>query len=431
MKHRWIRSISLCLAICVRILTLWPDSANAQANQEAVKIGLNVPLSGTYKDQGQDEERGYRLAIEQINARGGVLGKRLDFVVNDTQSDPARARQLAYQVIDNDHAVMVSGGVSSAVAIAQADVCQEKGIIYMAAITHSNATTGYEETQAGLIVQKAHRHTFRWFFNAWMTSKALVPYLAKRFDKGAGFYYITSDYTWGHSLEESMRWGLELGGCDTLGAVRTPLGSTNFAKELEAAMAAKPDALVLVLFGQDMVTALTQAQSMGLKKKMKIIVPLIELHMAHSVGTASLEGVIASTSWYWGLQDRFQGTRSFVNDFRAKHEKPPGIGAASAWVAIHEWADAVERAKDFSSSAVIPALEDHTFVRLKGTEKWQAWDHQAMSSVYVVEGKSPTQSTGEWDLLHIVAEVPGETIMQNREENPVMLEPLPVLNATN
>jgi ABC-type branched-subunit amino acid transport system substrate-binding protein len=425
MKHGRICLICLTLAVGSGTLILWPESLYAQALQEVVKIGLNVPLSGTYKDQGQDEERGYRLAIEQINARGGVLGKRLDFVINDTKSDAALAKQLAYQVIDNDHVAMVSGGVSSAVAIAQADVCQEKSIIYMAAITHSNATTGHDETKAGFTVQKAHRHTFRWFFNAWMTGKALVPFLIKWFEPGAGFYYITSDYTWGHSLEASMRWGLELGGCDTAGALRTPLGSKDFTQQLKAAEAAEPDALVMILFGQDMVTALTQAHAMGLKKKMKIIVPLIELHMAHSVGLEGIAGVISTTSWYWGLEDRFQGSRSFVESFRNMYGKPPGIGAASAWVAINEWADAVERAKDFSSRAVIPALEDHTFVRLKGTEKWQAWDHQALTSVYIVEGKAPQQAKGEWDLLTIVSEVPGEAVMQNREENPVMLEPLP------
>jgi branched-chain amino acid transport system substrate-binding protein len=425
MKHGWICLIRVTFAVCFGMLVLCPDSLHAQAAQEAVKIGLNVPLSGTYKDQGQDEEQGYRLAIEQINARGGVLGKRLDFVINDTKSNATLAKELAHKVIENDHVVMVSGGVSSAVAIAEADVCQEQNTLYMAAITHSNATTGHDETKAGFTVQKAHRHTFRWFFNAWMTGKALVPYLLKRFDQGAGFYYITSDYTWGHSLEKSMRWGLELGGGDTVGAVLTPLGTKDFTRQLKEAEAAEPDALVMILFGQDMVTALTQAQAMGLKKKMKIIVPLIELHMAHSVGPQAMEGVISTTSWYWGLEDRFQGSRSFVEAFRNKYGKPPGIGAASAWVAINEWADAVARVKDFSSRAVIPALEDHTFVRLKGTEKWQAWDHQAMTSVYIVEGKSPQQMKGEWDLLNIVTEVPGEAVMRSREENPVMLEPLP------
>jgi branched-chain amino acid transport system substrate-binding protein len=428
MKRAWMCLIAMGVAGCLGILPLCPEPINAQTLQEAVKIGLNIPLSGTYKDQGQDEERGYRLAIEQINARGGVLGKRLDFVINDTQSNATLARELAIKVIDKDHVVMVSGGVSSAVAIAQADVCQEKNTIYMAAITHSNATTGHEETKAGFTVQKAHRHAFRWFFNAWMTSKTLVPYLLKQFGQGAGFYYITADYTWGHSLEESMRWGLELGGCDTIGTQLTPLGTTDFTQQLKEAEEAEPDALVMVLFGQDMVTALTQAQAMGLKAKMKIIVPLIELYMAHSVGPEGMEGVIATTSWYWELKDRFDGSRTFVEAFRNKYDKPPGIGAASAWVAVTEWAEAVQKAKDFASRAVIPALENHTFIQLKNAEKWQSWDHQAMTSVYIVEGKSARQMSGEWDLLSIISEAPGNDIMRSREENPVILEPLPASN---
>lgn len=139
----------------------------------------------------------------------------------------------------------------------------------MAALTHSNATTGHDKLKSGQGIQKAHRHTFRWYFNAWMTAKALAPYLVGKINKNATFFYITSDYTWGHSLEESMKWRTGLAGCDTSGAVRVPLGSEDFKKELIAAQKKEPDVLVMVLLGQDIVTAtaLKQANQMGLKKK--------------------------------------------------------------------------------------------------------------------------------------------------------------------
>ena len=111
MKRAWMCLIAMGVAGCLGILPLCPEPINAQTLQEAVKIGLNIPLSGTYKDQGQDEERGYRLAIEQINARGGVLGKRLDFVINDTQSNATLARELAIKVIDKDHVGTCSPGL--------------------------------------------------------------------------------------------------------------------------------------------------------------------------------------------------------------------------------------------------------------------------------------------------------------------------------
>lgn len=400
-----------------------PRDADAQES-DSVVVGLNVPLSGSYKDQGKDEERAYKLAIDEINSRGGVLGKTIRYVIRDTETKPGTARKNALELITEHNAVMITGGSSSAVAIAQSDVCQEHGVIFMTGLTHSNATTGYMKTIAGQVVQKAHRHTFRWFFNAWMTGSTIAPYLIERFGEGAEYFYITADYTWGRSLEETMRWDTELAGCDTLGSLKTPLGKKSFTGELKKAKAADPDVLVLILFGNDMVTAMKQAYKMGLKDKMKIVVPLMELNMAYGAGIDAMEGVISTKNWYWGLQGKYPGTKRFVKAFRKKYKKAPGSSAACAWVAIHEWAAAAKASGGFASNGVIKALEGRRFTLLKGEEEWRDWDHQAISSVLVVEGKSRAESRGEWDLLKIIKEVDGRSIMRSMAENPVMLEPL-------
>ena len=404
------------------------ECAGGQAlkgQEDKVVIGLNVPLTGSYSDQGKDEEMAYKLAIEQINAKGGVLGKKIEYILKDTKTDAPTAKQNAIDLIRQNNAIMVTGGSSSAEAVAQGDVCQELGVVFMAALTHSNATTGHDKLKSGQGIQKGHRHTFRWYFNAWMTAKALAPYLVGTIKKNATFYYITSDYTWGHSLEESMKWRTELAGCDTVGTVRVPLGSKDYKKELIAAQKKEPDVLVMVLFGNDMVTALKQASEMGLKKKTQIVVPLMELNMAHGAGIEAMDGILSTVNWYWDIGNRFPGTKQFVDAFNARYKKMPGDSAASAWVAIHQWASAVERAGSFESPKVIKALEGHKFTLLKDQEEWRDWDHQVISSVFIVQGKSKNESKGEWDLLKIVSEKKGKDVVMSREENPVILEPLP------
>ncbi len=415
----------LSAILCLIVMSGHYCNVLAEGNKEGtVVIGINVPLSGSYSDQGKDEEKAYNLAIEQINAKGGVLGKKIIPVVKDTQTKADVARKNALELIKKNKAVMVTGGASSAVAIAQSDVCQEHGVLFMAALTHSNATTGHKKTMGGFTVQKAHRHLFRWYNNAWMTVRALGPFLVKNMKKEADYYFITADYTWGHSLEESVRWVTEAAGSETVGAVLTPLGQKDFKAELLAVQKAKPDVLVLVLFGRDMVNALKQADAMGLKGKMKIVVPLMELNMAHGAGLEVMEGVLATKNWYWGLKDQYPGSKKFVDAFKAKYKKAPGSAAAAAWIAVHQWVDAAERTGSFSSEKIIKALEDHKFTCLKGIEKWRSWDHQAVSSVYIVEGKSPAESKNEWDLLKIIGEVKGEEVMRSRAENPITLEPL-------
>ena len=389
----------------------------AQALDESVVIGLNVPLTGSYADQGADEKMAYILAIDKINSRGGVMGKKISYVIKDTQTNAGVAKKNALELIRDHHAIMVTGGSSSAEAVAQSEVCQQNGVIFMAALTHSNATTGHEGRR-----QMAHRHTFRWYFNAWMTGKALAPFMLQEFGKNAEYFYITADYTWGRSLEESTRLVTEPAGVDTLGAILTPLGKTDFKEELLKAQKAGPNVLVLVLFGQDMVIAVKQAHEMGLTKKMKIVVPLMELNMAHGAGLEAMEGILSTVNWYWGLEDRFPGSKEFVADFRSKYRKAPGSSAACAWVAIHEWAAAAERAGSFDSDKIIKALEGHKFSLLKDQEEWRSWDHQAVSSVFVVKGKPKSEAKDEWDLLKIIKECKSEDVMQSREENPVMLE---------
>lgn len=71
-------------------------------------------------------------------------------------------------------------------------------------------------------------------------------------------------------------------------------------------------------------------------------------------------------------------------------------------------------------------LKTNWFTLLKDQEKWKRWDHQAISFVFIVKGKSPTKSRGPWDLLEIIKEIPGNEVVRNREQNPVTLEKLPL-----
>ncbi len=422
--RRLLRMVRIWLALLIVFWGFTAAPIDSSAQMDSVKVGINVPLTGSYSDQGQDEEKAYKLATERLNSRGGLLGRQIELVIKDTKTNPKVAEQNALEMITDHDVAMITGGSSSDAAIAQSDVCQKHGVVYMAALTHSNATTGHMHRGKFSTVQKAHRHTFRWYFNAWMTSKALTPFMIKNFGNKAKYFYITSDYTWGHTLEESMRRATELAGAETLGAELTPLGEKRYENLLEKAGDSGAQVLILVLFGEDMVYALKQAADMGLKTKMNIVVPLMELNMAHGVGKKAIEGIISTKNWYWGLKDRYPGSKEFVDAFLEKYKKAPGSAAASAWVALNEWAAAVERAGSFSSDAVIKALEGHKFVLLKDEEEWRSWDHQAVSSVYVVRGKAASQSKNEWDLLEIIAEYKGVDVMRTREENPVILEKL-------
>ncbi len=412
---------TICLAAAIlMVIGLTPTGGYAQQDQ-TVTIGLDVPLSGSYSPQGQDELRAYKLAIDDINNnKGGILGKKIVYVTMDSQTNAKVAEQNARTLYTQNNAVMVTGGASSACAISQGKVALDVKKIFMCALTHSNATTGFEKNpKTGESFQAVNRYMFRWYNNGYQTAKAMAKTLVSKFGANAKYYYITADYTWGWSVSGSMKKVLEAAGCQTVGSELVPLGEKSFVSALLKAKIAKPDVLVVTEFGNDMVNCIKQANSMGLQKDMKIVVPLMELNMAKGVGAEQMEGVISSAIWVWEMADKYAGSKDFVDKFKARYDRYPGNAAAAAWVAIHTYADAVTRAGSFDSDKVIKALEDYHFTLLKDEEYFRSWDHQCITSTAVLEGKAPSEMKNDWDFFKIINIVPGEEIARTKEENPV------------
>lgn len=395
------------LFVCILLIGLRGFAA------ETVLFGINVPLSGAYSLQGEDQLRAYELAIRKINEKGGILKKKVVYAVKDTKTNAEVARENAKKLI-RDGAIMISGGSSSAVAIAQSEVCQKAGVIFMAGLTHSNATTGKD----------AHRHGFRWYNNGHQTAKAMAQTLIDRYGQKARYAFLYADYTWGQTVQKSLQDVIEKAGCTTVFNLPTKLGVKSFISALLKAKNAGPDVLVLVHFGGDMINCLKQVTQLKLRKKMAVVVPLMEIHMAHPLGPQIMQGILTSMCWYHGLSEKFSGSRQFVEAFEKEYHKKPGNAAAAAWVDIFQYADAVERARSFDHIKVIKALEGHKFTLLGEEEYWRAWDHQGIHPTYVAVGKTPAESKNKWDLFKIIGEHKGDKIARTRVENPVELESL-------
>ncbi len=394
---------------------------------ETIKIGLNYPKTGPYSVQGLDQFRAAELAVAEINAAGGIMGKQVELVWRDSQSKPDLSRENVADMIDNDGVTMVFGGSSNAVAIASGDVCQEKGVPFFGTLTYSNATTG----------KNAHRFTFRECYNAWMAANAIGDYLKANFaDKK--YMYITADYTWGWSTEASVR---EITGTTDNAmhkGVLTPMGTTDFTKELSLAKMVKPDVLVLVLFGKDMSNAIRQATTMGLKNTTQIVVPNLTMGMAEGGGPKVMEGVIGAVPWCWQVPYKYTYARGqkFVEDFAARYDRYPSTSGASAYTIMYEYKDAVERAGRFDGTKIVDALEGHTYQLLKDPQTWRKFDHQSVQTVYAVMCKPQVEVLKDkfhLDYFEIISSLDGtsaactyENWKTNRLANnrPERLEPL-------
>ncbi|MCT8159920.1 substrate-binding protein [Pseudoruegeria sp. SHC-113] len=397
------------------------QSAAAFTNEPTggtVTLGFNVPQTGPYADEGNDELLAQQLAVEHLNGEGdggclntftskalkgnGILGKKVQFVTGDTQTKSDAARASAKSMIEKDGAVMINGGSSSGVAVAVQGLCQDAGVIFMAGLTHANDTTGKDRKANG----------FRHFFNAYMSGAALAPVLAKEMGNERRAYHLTADYNWGWTQEESIVASTEALGWETVNTVKTPLASTDFSSYIAPVLNSGADVLVLNHYGGNMVNSLTNAIQFGLLDKVangkdfKIVVPLYSELMAAGAGE-NIKGVLGSMNYNWQLQN--EGSQAFVKSFGEKYGKPPSNSAQTCYAQVLLYADAVERAGTFNPCGVVEALEGFEFDGLgNGKTLYRAEDHQCFKDVLVVRGaQNPTNA---YDTLEIVEITPVEQV---------------------
>ncbi|WP_171130301.1 MULTISPECIES: substrate-binding protein [unclassified Ruegeria] len=393
------------------------SSAAAYTNEPtggSVTLGFNVPQTGPYAEEGNDELLAQQLAVEHLNGEGdggclntftskvlkgnGILGKKVEFVTGDTQTKSDAARASAKSMIEKDGAIMINGGSSSGVAVAVQGLCQEAGVIFMAGLTHANDTTGKDKKANG----------FRHFFNAYMSGAALAPVLAAEMGNERRAYHLTADYNWGWTQEESIVASTEALGWETVNTVKTPLASTDFSSYITPVLNSGADVLVLNHYGGNMVNSLTNAIQFGLLDKVangkdfKIVVPLYSELMAAGAGE-NIKGVLGSMNWNWQLQD--EGTKAFVKSFGEKYGKPPSNSAQTCYAQVLLYADACERAGTFNPCGVVEALEDFEFDGLGNGPTWyRGADHQCFKDVLVVRGNE--NPTNAYDTLEIVEITP-------------------------
>ncbi len=384
------------------------------APMKEVVVGLDCPQTGPYSDQGADQLRAYRLAINEINAHGGVMGMKIRASEGDDQTKAPVAVENARRMIERDGAIMITGGSSTGTAVAVSGLCQQKGVIFMATLTHGDETTD----------ASCHYHTFRRYNNAHMSARAMAKTLLTQYGTGRWFH-ITADYTWGHSVYDNLTEVLEPKGAKTIKNVLLPLGTTDFSSALSQAVAAKPDVLVITEFGKDMVNALNQAAQFGLTKTAKILVPLADEYMAKGTGD-NFDNVVTTAPFYWKFNaDKYPGARKFVDAFIRAYGVPPSNGAECAYVNMYQWKDGIERAGSLDPKKFIVAMEGHRYSMTKGPEHWRPFDHQGIGSCLVLEGIPIAKRGSEYPAFafaKLLEEHNGESVSIPQSESKCKIE---------
>jgi branched-chain amino acid transport system substrate-binding protein len=393
-------------------LGTWP----AGSSGSSVTIGIAVPRTGTYAQQGEDELKGYQLAVEHINSGNdlikkispkttkGVLGKEVKYVVADSEAKPNTAVQEQSRFISENKIVLMTGSTSSAVAVALNKLAEREKVIYAVAISGSNDTTGKD----------CVRYSFRQCFYGQTAAAAIGPVIIKNFGKNKKAAYLTPDYTYGHTVQKSVEDYLaKNGGWTTATNQVAPLGAPDYSSYVLNVANSGADALLNINWGHDAVLSTQQAKQFGVLDKMKLIVPYQTPFLAKELGAEITGGVFAATDFWWTLEDKYPLAKMFVEAFDKKYGYKPEWGANNAYMQFAMWADAVENAGSFYPPDVIKSYESgRTLQSTVGEVHFRPEDHQLVRPVIIVRGKKPNEMKNKEDFWEVLEVVPGAGLMQ-------------------
>ncbi|WP_123533125.1 substrate-binding protein [Halosimplex salinum] len=373
----------------------YPALGNYPIDGDTATFGFNVPKSGPYSSEGEDELRAYELAVEHLNNGGGwvdefedlsgegVLDYEIDFVEGDTATDASAADESASRMVQRDDVIMFSGGSSSAVAIAQQGVAQREKVLFMCCLTHSNDTTGKD----------CVRYSFREMFNAYMTGQALTPVVTEEYGDDLDFYQLYADYSWGQTQQASMKQFFEEAGWNEVDSVATPLDTSDFSSYLSEAQSSGADVLFLNHYGLDGANSLTDAVDAGIDEDMEIVMPLYNRPMAEAASGA-IDGIYGTIAWDSQIDN--EPSNQFAEVFGEEYDgRSPSGPAQLAYAQTLQYAAAAERAGTFYPPEVIRELEDYDYDNIgMGEETMRACDHQAQRAIPVVRGLPESEQEG-------------------------------------
>ena len=360
-----------------------------------VRIGMVDPLTGILSALAASEVEGARYAVEAVNKKNGILGRQVELLVEDSANDVGTGVQKTRKLIERDKVDVIFGDVNSGIAYAMAQVTGELKVFHIVLGGHTDPITGTD----------CKWNVFRICNTTTMDAAAITGELVKRF--GKKFFFITPDYAYGHSLQESFVKNLKaLGG--EFQVELLPINTAEFSATLIKAKSYKPNVLLNNMGGLAQINCMKQFTQFGMQKDMALGGALFELETIKAVPKEAQTGSW-DMEWWWD-QPNVPEVAAFVADFRKATGKTPSARHWFGYVAVHSVRLGAEKAKSLEGPKLALAMEDMELppeVALQpGRVFYRAGDHELMSNIFVGDVHPPAGNPD--DVFTVTSLVPGE-----------------------
>jgi branched-chain amino acid transport system substrate-binding protein len=369
-----------------------PALVSAQA--EKIKIGHLTPLTGFLGALGDYAVQGIKMAAEEINAAGGVMGRQLD-VMSEDSVNPQVASQKAQRMIERDNVALLMGEINSASALTISQVAARNKKLFLSIGARSDALRNKD----------CNRYTFHVDIPVTvMVNAAGEALLREGLVKGKKIFALTSDYLFGHDLSRQAKRFFTANGGTVVADELVPTDLTDFSPQLLKIRQVKPDLVATNLGGNQVTNFVKQYAEFGLTY------PVAGFNLntadAWAAGEGNLGG-IWPTVWHHELKT--PGSQAFVANFTKKYGRIPENHAWIEYVSLKLLAQAMNATKSTDTDKLIAYFESEAqFDILKARKAYfRSWDHQLMQEAYPFTVKPKGQAKDKYDFLKFGEAVPG------------------------
>src|SRR5712672_2561160 len=377
---------------------------------EKIKIGHLTPLTGFLGALGAYAQLGIRMAEEEINAAGGVMGRQLDITSEDSVN-PATAATKAQRMLEQDGVAVLMGEINSASALTIMQVAARNKKLFMQIGARSDTLRG----------KNCNKYTFHCDIpNTVMVNAVGKALLRDNMVKDKKFFGLTADYIFGHDLLAAAKRFFAANQGNLIGDELIATDVTDFSPYLLKIRQAKPDVVCSNLAGNQVTTLIKQYAEFGLP------FPIVGFNLNTADAWAAREGNLSGiwpTVWYHTLD--LPSSRTFVETFTKKNGKPPENHAWIEYISLKIMAHAMTETRSTDTDKLIAYFEKEAqFDILKGRKgHFRSWDHQLMQEAYPFTVKAKGQAKDKWDMLELGGAIPGpneslEVIALTKEQNP-------------
>lgn len=375
MKVRTLRLMAIVFSVV--LLGGLASVSNIMA-AEPYHLGVDLAITGTGALYCKDGVDAIKLAVDEINAQGGFLGKHpIKLFIRDTHTKPDVAVREAKDLILRDKVRCVLGTYSSACAVAIKPVCQEYRVLHIPAISNSENITKINFSP----------YTYQVVPNSYMQAKAVVLGVAELAKKKGWNEYVTiaSDYEWGRSTQQNtVNLLKQMAPNVKLKKEFWPrLGETQFTSYITAIMAEKPDFVIGSVASKDNVAWMQQAKAYGFFEKIPYpgsLISVSELIIQAKTLTRGLVG-LCRAPFFAHLDVPMMA--NFVKDFRAKNDRYPSDWAVMEYDAVYALKQGIEKAGSIDTEKVKDALKGMTIETTRGRLYFRQIDNQLSCSSYL------------------------------------------------